>query len=262
VLVATDVAARGIDVASISHVINFDLPRQAEDYVHRIGRTGRAGRTGIAVSFAGMREGGLVKNIERYTGNRIEVHTLPGLEPTQKPTSGRPASAGRPRSNSGPRGGFGEKRSFGERSEPRSYGDRPPRGDSRDNRDRGYRADARPAGDRPARNDAPRGNRFEQAVRGPSDVPRMTGDRPPRNEGYRGAAAAPAPRTEVNGNSVEYWEKREREAKAKAATARSYGDRGNSARPGQGARPAQPRSFGNENRGGGNRVGVRGRFKD
>jgi superfamily II DNA/RNA helicase len=238
VLVATDVAARGIDIAGISHVINFDLPRQAEDYVHRIGRTGRAGRTGIAVSFAGMREGGLVKNIERYTGNRIEVHTLPGLEPTQKPSSGRPASTGRPRGNNGPRGGFGEKRSFGDRSEPRSYGDRPPRGDSRDNRDRGYRADARPAGDRPR-----------------SDAPRMTGDRPPRNEGYRGAAA-PAPRAEVNGNSVEYWEKREREAKAKAATPRSYGDRGNS------ARPAQPRTFGNDNRGGSNRVGVRGRFKD
>jgi len=254
VLVATDVAARGIDVASISHVINFDLPRQAEDYVHRIGRTGRAGRTGIAVSFAGMREGGLVKNIERYTGNRIEVHTLPGLEPTQKPTSGRPASAGRPRSNAGPRGGFGDKRpegqkrSFGDRNEPRSYGDRPPRGDSRDNRDRGYRADARPAGDRPARSDAPRGNRFEQAARGPSDVPRMTGDSPSRE-----------PKAEVNGNSVEYWEKREREAKAKAAAAatRSYGDRNKSARPGQPAR-----SFGNENRGGSARVGVRGRFKD
>ena len=255
VLVATDVAARGIDVASISHVINFDLPRQAEDYVHRIGRTGRAGRTGIAVSFAGMREGGLVKNIERYTGNRIEVHTLPGLEPTQKPASGRP-SAGRPRSNGGPRGGFGEKRSFGDRNEPRSYGDRPPRGDSRDNRDRGYRADSRPGSDRPGRSDAPRGNRFENAARGPSDVPRMTGDRPPRSEGYRGAAAATAPKGEVNGNSVEYWEKREREAKAKAAAARGYGDRGNSARPGQ------PRSYGNENRGGGNRVGVRGRFKD
>jgi len=259
VLVATDVAARGIDVAGISHVINFDLPRQAEDYVHRIGRTGRAGRTGIAVSFAGMREGGLVKNIERYTGNRIEVHTLPGLEPTQKPSAGRPAagrpsSSGRPRSNAAPRsGGFGDKR-----SEPRSYGDRPPRGDSRDNRDRGYRADARPAGDRPARSDAPRGNRFENAARGPSDVPRMTGDRPPRNEnvGNRGAAAAPAPKPEVNGNSVEYWEKREREAKAKATAPRSYGDRGNS------ARPAQPRSFGNDNRGGSSRVGVRGRFKD
>ncbi len=250
VLVATDVAARGIDVATISHVINFDLPRQAEDYVHRIGRTGRAGRTGIAVSFAGMREVGLVRNIERYTGNRIEVHTLPGLEPTQKPSSGRPASSGRPRSNNGPRGGFGDKRpdaqkrSFGDRSEPRSYGDRPPRGDSRDNRDRGYRADARPGGDRSARSDAPRGNRFEQAARTPSDVPRMTGDR------------APAPGAEVNGNSVEYWEKREREAKAKAAAARNSGY-GNRARTG-----GQPRSYGNESRPGGNRTGVRGRFKD
>ncbi len=253
VLVATDVAARGLDVAGISHVINFDLPRQAEDYVHRIGRTGRAGRTGIAVSFAGMREVGLVKNIERYTGNRIEVHTLPGLEPTQKPTSGRPAAAGRPRSNAGPRGGFGDKR-----SEPRSYSDRPPRGDNRDNRDRGYRADARPGGDRPAHSDAPRGNRADGAPRGPfGAAPRAAyGDRPPRNEAYRGADAQAAPKAEVNGNSVEYWEKREREAKAKAASPRSYGDRGNSARPGQ------PRSAGNENRGGGNRVGVRGRFKD
>jgi hypothetical protein len=84
----------------------------------------------------------------------------------------------------------------------------------------------------------------------------MTGDRPPRNDAYRGAAAAPAPKGEVNGNSVEYWEKRERETKAKAAAGRSYGDRGNS------ARPAAPRSYGTENRGGGNRVGVRGRFKD
>ncbi|MFZ3040672.1 MAG: DEAD/DEAH box helicase [Thiobacillus sp.] len=255
VLVATDVAARGIDIAGISHVINFDLPRQAEDYVHRIGRTGRAGRTGIAVSFAGMREVGLVKNIERYTGNRIEVHTMPGLEPTQKPTTGRPAAAGRPRSNASPRSGFGDKR-----SEPRSYGDRPPRGDSRDNRDRGYRADARPSGDRPARSDAPpRGNRTDSAPRGPfGGAPRAAyGDRPPRNEGYRGADANAAPKPEVNGNSVEYWEKREREAKAKAAAPRSYGDRGNSARPGQ------PRGPSNDaNRGGGNRVGVRGRFKD
>jgi superfamily II DNA/RNA helicase len=249
VLVATDVAARGIDVAGISHVINFDLPRQAEDYVHRIGRTGRAGRTGIAVSFAGMREGGLVKNIERYTGNRIEVHTLPGLEPTQKPSSSRPASSGRPRSNNGSRGNYGDKRSFGDRSEPRSYGDRPPRGDSRDNRDRGYRTDApRASVDRPARSEAPRGNRADVAPRTPY------GDRPPRND-FRGAETPREPKAEVNGNSVEYWEKREREAKAKAAAARSYGDRGN------GARPAQPRTYGNDNRGGSARVGVRGRFK-
>ncbi len=237
VLVATDVAARGIDVAGISHVINFDLPRQAEDYVHRIGRTGRAGRTGIAVSLVGMREGGLVRAIERYTGNRIEVHTLPGLEPTQKPASARPAS-NRPRGNTGARGGFGEKRSWN--NEPRSYGERPARGEGRDNRDRGYRADARPA----RGGDARQGNRFEQAMRGPSDVPRMTDERP---EGFRGGA-------EINGNSVEYWEKREREAKAKAA--RSSAPRGNAA-----PRAGQARSYGNEGRPAGARGGVRGRFK-
>jgi superfamily II DNA/RNA helicase len=84
-LVATDVAARGIDVAGISHVINFDPPRQAEDYVHRIGRTGRAGRSGIAVTLVGFRERHLVRNIERYTGQPIEIATIPGLEPTIKP---------------------------------------------------------------------------------------------------------------------------------------------------------------------------------
>ena len=285
VLVATDVAARGIDVAGISHVINFDLPRQAEDYVHRIGRTGRAGRTGIAVSFAGMREGGLVKNIERYTGNRIEVHTLPGLEPTQKPQSGgsgRPASGnGRPRSgnsNGGNRstGGFGEKRSWGgdERKSfdaaPRAYGDRAPRGDSADNRDRGFRTE-RPQGDRPQagrppRSDAPRGNRFDAASRGSFDkAPRTFSERPPR-EGNR-LEAERAPKPDVDGNSVEYWKKRESEAKARAQ--RPQSDR--PARAGQPARSAagsgEPRrSYGNDNRsagaGGNARVGVRGRFKD
>jgi len=81
VLVATDVAARGIDVAGISHVINFDAPRQAEDYVHRIGRTGRAGRAGIAFTMVHGRERGLVRDIERYTGEKVKVDVIPGLEP-------------------------------------------------------------------------------------------------------------------------------------------------------------------------------------
>jgi superfamily II DNA/RNA helicase len=81
VLVATDVAARGIDVLTITHVINFDLPSTAEDYVHRIGRTGRAGGTGIAMSFASDKEMHLVRNIERFTGNKITVHVVPGMEP-------------------------------------------------------------------------------------------------------------------------------------------------------------------------------------
>jgi len=99
VLVATDVAARGIDVAGISHVINFDLPKFAEDYVHRIGRTGRGGASGISVSFASNRDAMHLKKIEHYTGQRIETHTVTGMEPKFKP---RPASPGG-RSNGAPR---------------------------------------------------------------------------------------------------------------------------------------------------------------
>jgi len=220
VLVATDVAARGIDVAGISHVINFDLPRQAEDYVHRIGRTGRAGREGVAWSFAGMREGGLVRAIERYTGRRIDVHTLPGLEPVHKPST-RPADK-RPRSNA-PRG-FGDKRRWS--GTPRSYGEQPPRGESRDNRDRGQRvrAERSPFLD-------------HESARIARDQ-RTWGNRMPKEE---------TSKPDVDGNSVEYWAQREREARAKAPNkakpaGRSYGNRG----------PAAP---------GGPRAGVRGRFK-
>ncbi len=94
VLVATDVAARGIDVAGITHVINFDLPKFAEDYVHRIGRTGRAGAAGIAVSFASGKDGVNLKKIERFTGQQIASHVVPGLEPRFKP---RPGGGGAPR---------------------------------------------------------------------------------------------------------------------------------------------------------------------
>jgi superfamily II DNA/RNA helicase len=91
------VAARGIDVSGITHVINFDLPKFAEDYVHRIGRTGRGGASGIAVSFAGSRDLMTLKKIERYTGQSIQPHTIEGMEPKFKP---RPA-ASQPRGRSG-----------------------------------------------------------------------------------------------------------------------------------------------------------------
>ena len=77
IVVATDVAARGLDVARISHVINFDIPYDVEAYVHRIGRTGRAGRTGDAILFAANRERRLLRAIEKSTGNTIEKMTLP-----------------------------------------------------------------------------------------------------------------------------------------------------------------------------------------
>ena len=81
VLVATDVAARGIDVPTISHVINYGLPMKAEDYVHRIGRTGRAGRAGIAVTLAERRDAGMIQRIQRFTTQRIPAAVINGLEP-------------------------------------------------------------------------------------------------------------------------------------------------------------------------------------
>jgi len=76
-LVATDVAARGLHVEKLSHVVNFDLPTSPEAYVHRIGRTGRAGQEGVAISFADPRERNLLKNIERITRQRIEIAVVP-----------------------------------------------------------------------------------------------------------------------------------------------------------------------------------------
>ncbi len=76
-LIATDVAARGLDVKHVSHVVNYDVPADAEAYVHRIGRTGRAGREGVAITLAEPREHRLLRNIERMTKQRIEIATVP-----------------------------------------------------------------------------------------------------------------------------------------------------------------------------------------
>ena len=88
-LVATDVAARGLDIRGISHVFNFDLPMVAEDYVHRIGRTGRGGEKGTAISFVGPEDWGKLNSIERLTGKKLKRDIVVGLEPT----SGEPRSA-------------------------------------------------------------------------------------------------------------------------------------------------------------------------
>jgi len=86
-LVATDVAARGIDVADVTQVINFDLPKVAEDYIHRIGRTGRAGATGTAWSFFTRADSRQVRAIEQYIGRSLVAHVIPGLEPSERRAS-------------------------------------------------------------------------------------------------------------------------------------------------------------------------------
>ena len=81
VLVATDIAARGIDIKELPHVINYDLPNVPEDYVHRIGRTGRAGSDGEAISLICVDDAGLLRDIERFTGMPIKIEILAGFEP-------------------------------------------------------------------------------------------------------------------------------------------------------------------------------------
>jgi superfamily II DNA/RNA helicase len=158
VLVATDVAARGIDVQGISHAVNFDLPMQAEDYVHRIGRTGRAGRSGLAFTLATHAERHKIRRIESYIGQTIAPQVIEGLEPKR---SARPASssdrAGKP--------SFG-KRPFARPSFGASSG--APRTPSRE---------GRPAFDRPARPEGAgyRGDRDSRPV----SAPRPEGDRRP-----------------------------------------------------------------------------------
>ena len=176
ILVATDVAARGLDVPTISHVINFGLPMKHEDYVHRIGRTGRAGRTGQAITLATYRERGKIRALEDYLEARLNVSEIEGLEPSPPPArprreGGRGGNGGR----DGRRGGgFGGGRRFeGEGNFKRREG-------GRDDRPR-RSFDDKPRGERPAFGGEDRPRREFN-----SDRPRREGgfeDRPKRSFG-------------------------------------------------------------------------------
>lgn len=171
-LVATDVAARGIDISDISHVINFDLPRQSEDYVHRIGRTGRAGREGEAISFVSNMDTAHIQRIERYLNQRLrfvqllegetEVKEISPERPFVKNDDTRPEKAGY---------GYGKKREK-ERNE-RGFHSRKPQGGSRPGfgkRESSHDEKPRFSGDRP---------RFgAEKPRFASDKPRSAGERP------------------------------------------------------------------------------------
>ena len=127
ILVATDVAARGIDVPRISHVINFGLPMKPEDYTHRIGRTGRAGRNGVAITLVEHRDRAKIRNIERFTQQDIVASVIAGLEPQAKPSfgggGGRPGGGGGRSGGGGNRsGGGGGRYGSGARSESRFGG--------------------------------------------------------------------------------------------------------------------------------------------
>jgi superfamily II DNA/RNA helicase len=214
-LVATDVAARGIDVPTITHVFNFGLPMKAEDYTHRIGRTGRAGRTGLAVTLAEFRDRRKIFDIEAYTQQRFKPDTVPGLEPQQRmPVDKKPSfgkGGGRGRSNDRFGGGFGrsndrdERGGFGggfardgERRFDNNRFEQPrgPRGDQRGDAGRGFASFGQ--ADKTWGRGEPRGDQFNRAPQAPRGAdPRF--DRPAharparegfRNEGFRSEGGA------------------------------------------------------------------------
>lgn len=127
ILVATDVAARGIDVRTITHVFNFGLPMKSEDYTHRIGRTGRAGRDGLAVTFAEYRDRFRIFDIEAFTKQPFTAEVVPGLEPQQRaPRAPQPGFGAKGRGGPAPRGprpGGGRGAPGGEYGRKSGFGD-------------------------------------------------------------------------------------------------------------------------------------------
>jgi len=243
ILIATDVAARGIDVPTISHVVNYGLPMKAEDYVHRIGRTGRAGRNGIAITIAERRDVPMIRRIERFTTHALPVAVVAGLEPRlPAPVPARSAPKGgfrddRPsRGGYGPRGGFGGQR-HAPHGAPR---ERAPFGADARNQGGGFRNERqeRPDGARPEfRHDAPR--------RDPRSDPRFDAPREERRDDaprgdWRGQRPyAPAPHA---------GQRPERAPYAKPHGDRPQGDRprthaanGDARRPSPNGAPRAPR---------------------
>ena len=198
VLVATDVAARGIDVDDVSHVINFELPNVPESYVHRIGRTARAGKAGVAISLCDRTERAYLRDIERLISTRIQPMDAPESTGPQEVDSGpdqrrdyddRPPRRFESRGNDEPR-----RHQDGRPGSDRPQNGRPPYGNSGGDRDRNARQGGdrppygRPSGDRyrddRPREDRPRDDRYQ------GDRPQ--GDRPPYgNSGDRDRNARP-----------------------------------------------------------------------
>jgi len=198
VLVATDVAARGIDIPGVTHVFNYDLPEVPDAYVHRIGRTARAGRDGIAIAFCAPDETGLLRDIERLMG--IEIATASGERPEGM---NRPSRGGNNRGGNRGRAGNGQSRG---RGEGRGNGEGRPERRERPARRKHFDADVIELATQPEE----RGERQDRPFRGDRPLrpehrggDRRHGDRPHRenrrNEDFRGQRRGEeAPRSEAD----------------------------------------------------------------
>jgi ATP-dependent RNA helicase RhlE len=214
VLVATDIAARGIDIDSLPHVVNFELPTVPEDYVHRIGRTGRAGVDGTAISLVCVDEARLLRDIEGLLRHPIDKEVVPGFEPdprirpepiklrsgmgrpqVQRPQQGFRPPAPRPAPRYEPRAEPVYEERFAPRPVARQdarpaprHDPRPaPRYDARPEPRHDPRFDQRPAGPRPEHRGEPRPSGRPSVANG------SIGNRPPAPAPFRNAARRPRP---------------------------------------------------------------------
>ncbi|ANL47926.1 ATP-dependent RNA helicase protein [Rhizobium phaseoli] len=232
-LIATDVAARGIDIPAVSHVYNYDLPEVPDAYVHRIGRTARAGRDGIAIAFCAPDEAKLLRDIERLMG--IDIAVASGEPPANI-------------SNSGPRrgNGNGNNRNRGGGQGREGQG----RGEANRSEHRGSRQERRPRPERTSRNEDFRGQRRGEAAPdlGPDNDLVSTSDfRPsakPQRPAHHGAHANGEPSGHHRGNNRH----------AHGRPARKHGeDRG--PHQAQGGEPRREGNGGNRRGGSGSRNG-------
>jgi superfamily II DNA/RNA helicase len=189
-LVASDVAARGLDIPAVSHVFNYDIPHHAEDYVHRIGRTGRAGRSGIAMTLVAPGDEKSLVAIEKLTGQTIEWEGQTLAERPRSSSDERPRSRGRDRGERGGRGERGERSSRRTARVAREPREESPGGEARETppqrEPREPRPQREPRQPRPQRE--PREARPEREPRpeGEHREPRQPRPRPERESRHRG----------------------------------------------------------------------------
>jgi ATP-dependent RNA helicase RhlE len=238
VLIATDIAARGIDVDGISHVINYDLPHVPESYVHRIGRTARAGAQGVAIAFCDREERALLRDIERLTRQQIpssewrakagEVQALDAAARAHQDEH-RPERTERPA-----RANNGERKAHGER---KPHGDRKPHGEHRKpHSERHAHADRKPHGERHAR--PAHGERPAHSER-PAHAERPHGEKRPFNGKPRHPQHADR-RVAAGASAHEQKPQSERAQHAQARDAARPHKGPKPHRKGQGPKPGQP----------------------
>ncbi len=199
VLIATDIAARGIDVDGITHVINFDLPNEPESYVHRIGRTARAGAEGIAWSFCDGSERAYLKDIEKLTRQRIFVEVLPDLPPLARGEAVEERAPRRPQGNGGGRNGSSRNGS-GAKSGGSRHGGPANKTSNRSGQTRHAEPRA-PRADGEAR--APQGGRANEN-RSARPASNNQSQRPARQDDFRNGDYRDAERSNRNGNAGLY----------------------------------------------------------